>query len=125
VASGSPYFASVEAAVDSGLVDKSQKELKPDEQITRGELAEMLVRALGYSKLATYDSMFKTDLQDVQDSKYRGPIAIVTTLGIMTPQDQKFNVQGVVSRADAAVAFSRFLEKRNELSSQRLPFIAY
>jgi hypothetical protein len=69
--------------------------------------------------------MFKTDLQDVQDSKYRGPIAIVTTLGIMTPQDQKFNVQGVVSRADAAVAFSRFLEKRNELSSQRLPFIAY
>jgi Zn-dependent metalloprotease len=115
VASGSRYFAAVEAAVDRGLLDKNSSTLKPDEPITREELADMLVRALGYRKLAEYSGMFQTKLTDIGDSKQRGAIVIVTTLGIMDADRTEFQPKEQVSRADAAIAFFRFLEKRSEL----------
>ncbi|GAA4717287.1 YcdB/YcdC domain-containing protein [Brevibacillus fulvus] len=122
VASNSRYFASVEAAVDRGLLDPSSKTLKPDEPITREELADLIVRALGYKKLADYSRLFAADFTDVQDSKLRGPIAIVTTLGIMSAENNRFQPEAPVSRADAAVAFYRFLEKRGELAEQNSRF---
>jgi hypothetical protein len=115
VAQGSRYFAAVEAAVDRGLLDRTSSSLKPDEPITREELADMLVRALGYRKLAEYSGMFQTKLTDIGDSKQRGAIIIVTTLGIMEAEGTEFQPKEKVSRSDAAVAFTRFLEKRSEL----------
>lgn len=115
VASGSRYFASVEAAVNMGILDKSSGALKPDEQITREELADLLVRALGYKKLASHTSLFSTTLTDVANSKVRGSIAIVNALGIMNGSNGQFKPKASVSRADAAVSFYRFLEKRREL----------
>jgi S-layer homology domain len=119
VANGSRYFAAVEAAVDRGLLDKDSPSLKPDETITREELADMIVRALGYRKLAEHAEMFATKLTDIDQSKHRGAIVIVTTLGIMPPGEGEFRPKGSVSRADAAIAFARFLEKRSELEESR------
>ncbi|UFJ41562.1 S-layer homology domain-containing protein [Brevibacillus humidisoli] len=124
VTAGSQYFAYVEAAVQSGLLSKDAPNLKPDETITRGELADMLVRALGLHKLADYDSLFATNVTDISEEE-RGTIAIITTLGIMSAQDGKFSPDLVVNRADAAVAFSRFLEKRNELNLGQAPSYMY
>ncbi|MBO8163731.1 MAG: S-layer homology domain-containing protein [Brevibacillus sp.] len=124
VAASSPYFAYVEAAVQAGLLSKDADMLKPEETITRAELADMLVRALGLHKLADYEDMFASNVTDI-DADQRGTIAIVTTLGIMTAPDGKFTPARVVSRADAAVAFSRFLEKRNELNLGRAPSYMY
>ncbi len=121
VAAGSRYFASVETAVNLGILDKTSPTLKPDEQITKEELADMIVRALGYKKLASYQSLFETKLTDVNNSKHRGAIAIVTALGIMTGEKNQFKPKASVSRADAAVAFYRFIEKRRELEENKFP----
>ncbi|MDR7314253.1 YcdB/YcdC domain-containing protein [Brevibacillus nitrificans] len=114
VANGSRYFSAVEAAVDRGLLVKNGATLNPDEPINREELADMIVRALGYSKLADYSNMFQSNLTDIAGTKHRGSIVIATTLGIMTTDKQTFQPQAKVSRADAAVTFTRFLEKRGE-----------
>ncbi|MGE5703108.1 MAG: S-layer homology domain-containing protein [Clostridia bacterium] len=119
VSQSSKYFASVENAVDLGLLDKSSQRLNPDETINRAELAELLVRALGYSKLAEHPNLFTTTLTDVPDGKARGSIAIVSELGIMPGQDNRFQPAKEVSRADAAIAFYRFLEKRTELQENQ------
>lgn len=113
VANGSRYFSAVEAAVDRGLLDKNSSKLNPDEPINREELADMIVRALGYSKLADYSSMFQSNLTDIAKTKHRGAIVIATTLGIMTADKQTFKPAAAVSRADAATTFTRFLEKRS------------
>lgn len=118
VSSESRYFAAVESAVDSGLLDKQSSTLRPDEAITREELADMIVRALGYHNLAQYSEMFQSELDDIANAKKRGSIVIATTLGIIPSDKQKFQPAATVSRADAAVAFSRFLEKRSELDTK-------
>lgn len=115
VAKSSRYFASVENAVDRGLLDKSAKNLNPDQKITRAELADMLVRALGYRQLASHSEMFTSNLTDIANNKLRGPIIIINSLGIMPAEQNLFKPDEQVSRADAALAFSRFLEKRAEL----------
>ncbi|USG67200.1 S-layer homology domain-containing protein [Brevibacillus ruminantium] len=116
VANTSRFFAAVEAAVDRGLLDRNAASLKPDEKITREELADMLVRALGYRKLAEYSEMFQSDLTDISGAKHRGAIIIVNGLGIM-PANKEFQPDESVTRADAAVAFVRFLEKRSQLEA--------
>lgn len=114
VSNQSRYFAAVESAVDRGLLDKQSSKLNPDEAITREELADMIVRALGYHNLAQYSEMFQSDLSDIANSKKRGSIVIATTMGIIPTDKQKFQPAASVSRADAAISFSRFLEKRSE-----------
>ncbi|MFY0544607.1 YcdB/YcdC domain-containing protein [Brevibacillus sp. H7] len=120
VTNGSRYFPAVEAAVDRGILDKAATTLKPEEAITREELADMLVRGLGYRKLAQHSDMFQSDLTDIGSSKARGAIVIVSSLNIMPTENQRFQPQTTVSRADAAVAFARFLEKRSDLEERRI-----
>ncbi|HZG17355.1 MAG TPA: S-layer homology domain-containing protein [Candidatus Bathyarchaeia archaeon] len=119
VKQSSRYFASVEAAVDRGLLDKSSSSLKPDEPITREELADMIVRALGLKQLSAYEEMFQSDLTDLEDVKESGAIVIVTTIGIMQPDGNAFKPKEKVSRAEAALSFVKFLEKRSELQGER------
>lgn len=123
VPQNSRYFSVVENAVDYGLLERKSGNLRPDEPITREELAAMIVRALGYHSLADYSDMFRSDLTDIANTKERGAIIIATTLGIIPTDKQQFQPQATVSRADAAIAFSRFLEKRGELETK--PFIRY
>lgn len=122
VANGSRYFSAVESAVDRGLLDKNASKLNPDEAINREELADMIVRALGYSKLADYSGMFQSQLTDIAGTKHRGSIVIATTLGIVPTDKQTFQPQAKVSRADAAITFTRFLEKRGEQDTQPIVF---
>jgi len=118
VSNQSRYFSAVENAVDSGLLDKKSSKLNPNEAITREELADMIVRALGYKNLAQYSDMFQSNLTDIDRSPNRGSIIIATTLGIIPTDKQTFRPQSTVSRADAAITFSRFLEKRSEQDTQ-------
>lgn len=122
VANGSRYFSAVEAAVDRGLLDKSASKLNPDEPITRDELADMIARALGYSNLASYSDMFQSKLTDIANAKHRGAIVIASTLGIMPTANDKFQPQLTVSREDAAITFTHFLEKRGDQSARPVPY---
>lgn len=116
VGSSSPYFSYVEMAVDSNLIDKSEKDFNPDSKMTREELAELITRALGYSKLAGHSSLFQLDVADSEQIQYKGHVAIVLGLGLLTPSvDGHFLPNQEVSRAQAATSFYRYLEKRASL----------
>lgn len=115
VANGSQYFAYVESAVDANLIDRSSTTFNPESSMTRDELAELLVRALGYSKLASTPGLFNLDVNDAESVQHKGHVAIVVSLGILSASDGSFLPKAEVTRAQAATAFFRYLEKRAAL----------
>ncbi|MDB5056517.1 MAG: S-layer domain protein [Bacilli bacterium] len=124
VAATSAYFPYVESAVDSKLIDSTtSKNFNPDGKMTRDEFAQLIVRALGYDKLADYSNLFKLDYKDADQVKHKGQVAIAVALGILTTTDGSFQPEQEVTRAQAAIAFSRYLQKRSVL--QDLPINVY
>jgi hypothetical protein len=115
VSKQSPYFAYVEQAVDLRLIDRNSRTFEPNAKMTREEMAQLIVRALGYSKLAQYGDMFAAAVSDASELTNKGDVAIVLGLGIMTSTDGKFMPKQEVTRAQAATAFYRYLQKRSEL----------
>lgn len=120
VKNGSALFAYVENAVDRNLIDRNPSgNFNPDEPMTREEMAELIVRALGYNELAKKKDLFRLDIADADSVKFQGHVALVLGLGIMTASDEDlFRPQEEVTRAQAAVAFFRYLEQRSSLMSQ-------
>jgi Zn-dependent metalloprotease len=115
VSADSAYFSYVETAVDRNLIDKDENKFYPDQTITRDEMAELIVRALGYRALAEYDTIFSLNIKDAGEVTNKGAVAIVMGLGIMSSNGNGFNPTKEVTRAVAAMAFYRYLEKRSLL----------
>ncbi|WP_438444714.1 YcdB/YcdC domain-containing protein [Gorillibacterium sp. sgz5001074] len=120
VKNGSSLFAYVENAVDRNLIDRNPDgNFNPDQPMTREEMAELIVRALGYNELAKKSSLFRLDIADSGSVTHQGHVALVLGLGIMSSSsDGLFLPQEEVTRAQAAVAFFRYLEQRGSLQSQ-------
>lgn len=118
VAKGSAYFAYVETALDQNLIDRNQKTFRPEDPLTREDLAELFVRALGYNQLAGQTELFRLDVSDADQISRKGQAALVTGLGILPALDGKFAPKEKVTRADAAAAFYRYLEKRAGLQER-------
>lgn len=114
VQNSSPYFAYVESAVQQGLIDKSKSEFKPNETITREELAVMLVKAMRLDKLAQVPTLFNTNFTDVDKINKKGEAAIVHHLGIMPAVNNEFAPNQKVTRAAGAQAFYQFLQERGK-----------
>ncbi|MBO9605974.1 MAG: S-layer homology domain-containing protein [Paenibacillaceae bacterium] len=122
VANGSAYFSYVEAAVDNNIIDKTDTSFNPEGTMNRDELAQLIVRALGYNKLAELDGLFNLNVSDADNVTNKGHVAIALKLGILTSGDDgAFAPKSVVSRAVAATAFTRYLEKRAALSDNPVP----
>jgi hypothetical protein len=116
VSADSAYFPYIESAVDANIIDStSSSTFNPNGTINRDEIAQLIVRALGYDKLAEYSDLFKLDLKDAAQIKHKGQVAIVVALGILTASNGSFMPAQDVSRAQAAIAFSRYLQKRSVL----------
>jgi hypothetical protein len=115
VSKESIHFSYVENAVERNLLDPNQDTLNPDEVVDREELAQLIVKALGYDSLAKITDMFKVDLQDAFSIQDIGSAVIVTKLNILETRDGQFHPDSKVTRAEAAVAFYRYLEKRPKL----------
>jgi len=116
VKAGSPYFAYVESAVDRGLLDPGA-DFNPNAPMNREDMAQLIVKALGYQNLTKYEGIFNSNFADAAQLKNAGAAAIVLGLGIMSLDNNNFEPQQEVSRAQAASAFFRFLQKRAELQS--------
>jgi hypothetical protein len=114
VQNDSPLFSYVENAVDRGLVDRGV-DLNPNVVMNREEMAQLVVRALGYKNLTKYNGIFNDKFKDASSVKNIGEVAIVVGLNIMTLTDGNFNSSGQVTRAEAAATFFRYLQKRAEL----------
>ncbi|REK69484.1 S-layer homology domain-containing protein [Paenibacillus paeoniae] len=120
VAAGSAYFAYVESALQQNLIDLGDGSFNPNAAVSRDEMAELIVRALGYNSLANYDHIFKASFKDSKDIANTGQAAIVVGLRIMNLTDGKFLPKKQVTRAEASIAFFRYLQKRAELQEAPL-----
>lgn len=120
VAANSAYFVYVESALEQNLIDLGDGSFNPDATVTRDEMAELIVRALGYSTLANYDHIFKANFKDAAEIDNKGQAAIVVGLKIMSLSDGKFLPDKAVTRAEASIAFYRYLQKRAELQEAPL-----
>jgi hypothetical protein len=114
VKNDSPLFAYVENAVDRGLVDRGA-DFNPKATMNREEMAQLVVRTLGYKNLTKYNAIFNDKFTDAAAIKNIGEVAIVVGLNIMTLTDGSFGSTEAVTRAQAATAFFRYLQKRAEL----------
>jgi hypothetical protein len=111
----SGYFAYVETALQQQLIDIGDGTFNPEGKVDREEMAELIVRALGYNPLAEHDNLFNITFADSEQVKQKGQAAIALGLGIMTLQNGKFLPERQVTRAEAATAFFRFLQANADL----------
>ncbi|WP_134702834.1 YcdB/YcdC domain-containing protein [Ammoniphilus sp. YIM 78166] len=103
----------IEWAVERGVLDKGGN-FRPDEKMNREDAASVIVKALGYAKLAENPAMFKLAYSDESAIKAKGAVAIVSGIGIMNGFDGKFNPAQSMTRAESAVTLFKFLQKRIE-----------
>jgi len=120
VAMGSSYFAYIESALDQNLIDIGDGSFNPEGKVTRDDMAELIVRALGYNSLAKVDSIFASSFKDNAQIKNKGQASIVVGLGIMSLSEGKFQPNKEVTRAEAATAFFRYLQSRADLQEAPL-----
>ncbi|XEC95295.1 S-layer homology domain-containing protein [Paenibacillus tarimensis] len=121
VAADSSYFVYVESAVEQNLIDRGDGSFDPDGKVDREEMAELIVRALGYNTLAEYEELFNVPFKDAAAIEKKGQAAIVAGLKIMNPDTQgNFRPDRQVTRAEASVAFFRFLKARADLQEAPL-----
>jgi len=92
-------------------------EFKPDQPITRGEFAAVLLRFIGRNTGATYS---KYSFPDVTDHWARDLIESLNALGIMVGEDGMFYPNRNLSRAEAVTAINRAIG-RGELTGDFSP----
>lgn len=108
------YFASVEKAARYGLVKGSNHRFRPNDSITREEMAVMLVNAMGLADSAKADlakGLAYTDASGI--SPWAADfVALATLKGIMRGDSAaNFRPQGGATRAEAAVVMLRAMER--------------
>ncbi len=109
--SGSWAYDAINTAAANGVFDAGGS-FRPDDPITRGEMAVMLVRALGLGELARADADAALPFTDVTTD--RGYIAIAYEIGMtngMTPTT--FEPKSGAAREQAAAMLVRIYEKYN------------
>jgi len=103
------YFVPVETALKHGVIDKTGI-FRPDDYITREEMAVMIVRSLGYENLAKQLSYLESPFDDVSTNV--GYITIAKDMGIIKGTGQKkFSPHNNALREDAATMLARMYDR--------------
>ena len=107
VARDSWYYGAVETLLANDAVAASGHEFRPEDDLTRGEMASMLVRGLGYtSSLAETASSYGVPFSDVTVN--RGFITMAYDLGLMKGKDGgRFDPDAPATREQAAAVLVR------------------
>lgn len=112
VDSGQWYFQSVETAVTHGAIDTDTQYFRPNEAITRAEMAVMLIKGLGYDNLVETAAQTASPFSDVTEEK--GYINLAYDFGIVSGTGNgQFLPDGTATREEAAAMMLRCYEKRN------------
>ena len=112
------YHSYIETAVAKGAILKKEDSFNPDKQITRLEIAEAIVRALGYNELAGQLKYIPSEFADVAEgAEYTN---IVKDFGISDGIDGVSFLPGSAAKKEEAVAmlirmYKRLSSKVNEL----------
>ena len=105
------YYADVETALAHDVTDLEGGLFRPEDYITREEMAVMLVRALGYKTLA--QSVDSCPFSDV--SSNAGYIDAAYSFGIINGRDDTtFDPQGLALREEGAAMMVRLLDRYSQ-----------
>lgn len=104
------YYTAVETACAKGAITRQTETFRPNDPITREEMAVMLVRALGYTSLAGQAQELDMPFTDVTTN--RGYIAMAYEMGIINgTSDTTFSPERTATREQAAVMLMRLYDK--------------
>lgn len=111
-----PNFEFIEEAAARKWIDGNVKNFRPNDGMTREEMADIVTTILGYGKLSDAPDTFINHFKDVTDSsgKFMGDIAIVGALGIMTGAEGYFQPKSQMTKAQAAMVLTRVLDQMKE-----------
>ena len=110
VKTGAWYYAAVETAVANGAIPVSSKSFRPDEELKRGEMTAMLMRALGYTSLASTLADRTCVFKDVTTN--RGFIILAYDMGIVSGMgDGTFAPNAPAMREQAAAILVRLYDR--------------
>ena len=113
------YFADVNTLAEHNVFNEPM--FRPNDNITRREMAVMLIRALGYSELAQSETNSVFD--DV--SADGGYISVAYTLGIINGKSENiFDPEGVALREEGAAMMMRMYDKYTSLLNEIHGFYA-
>lgn len=111
------YYAAVETVLANGAVAASSHTFRPEEELTRGEMASMLVRGLGYTSLAGSADGYSVPFIDVTVN--RGLITVAYDLNIMGGTGtNRFEPDAFATREQAAAVLVRVHDQLAASSDQ-------
>lgn len=106
------YYEDIETAVRNGAVKADTSNFRPEDNITREEMAVMLIRALGYDSLASEAVKSGTPFTDLVSNE--GYINLAYDFGIISGKSAtEFVPGGTASREEAAAMMVRCYDKYN------------
>ncbi|MBR3704978.1 MAG: S-layer homology domain-containing protein [Oscillospiraceae bacterium] len=104
------YYSAVETAVANDAVATASNTFRPNEALKRGEMAAMLMRALGYTSLAGMVSNYSCPFSDVTVN--RGFITMAYDMGIVSGMgDGIFSPDTCATREQAATILVRLYDR--------------
>jgi uncharacterized membrane protein YkoI len=116
VADDKDYYSAVQWAVQQRILEQNSKEFKPDAPATREFLSVLLIRALGYDKLANRGDLFELPFKDAAAIKRKGEVGLISRLHIVTGnKNNEFLPEQQVTKAEAAVAIYHYIKTKEEL----------
>ena len=106
------YYNAIETLYSHGVVDKEIGKYRPEENITREEIAVMLVKALGYTDLA--ESVKNTGIPFTDVYSNKGYITIAYDFGIISGKTSNaFEPQKTALREEVAAMMIRAYDRYN------------
>lgn len=113
------YYSAVETAYAHGAVTDQTDTFRPDDAITREEIAVMLVRAMGFGTIAGLAQELTMPFTDVRTNT--GYIAMAYTLGVVSgTSDTTFSPDKTATREQAAVMLMRVYDSYFGMEPERL-----
>lgn len=110
VAPGQWYYGAVETAAANGVIPAASGMFRPEAQLGRGEMASMLIRALGYTSLAGTVTNYDCPFTDVTAN--RGFITMAFDMGIVSGMgDGTFAPNAPATREQAAAILVRLYDR--------------
>ena len=117
------YAGAVETAYRNGAITRAQDPFRPNDPITREELAVMLVRALGYGEIAGLGQDLPMPFEDVKTNS--GYITMAYDLGVVNGTTATtFSPNRTATREQVAVMLMRLYDKLHSAQPEKIGIVS-
>lgn len=120
ITTDSPYYSSVSFFITKHWLKKDlTQSLRPENELTREQLAESVAQILEYEQIAKFLSkdLEVSQLTDAAEVQNKGAVALVLKLGVMSADNGKFNPKSAVTRTEAAELLMKLVELQGRIDS--------